>query len=638
MKIKYQHLLRFLNEKPSIEDLSDKLFQLGHEHEVIENQIFDMEFTPNRGDCLSLNGLARDLNVFYESNLDLPSFKDNIDNLDLNFINKSIEDCPNISFLNIEIDNIAGEYKDYLESYFKDLKINKNNFFTDISNYIAYELGQPIHSYDYSLIKNQLVLEKAKGDYEFKTLLNDDILIKKNDLVFLNNNNVINLAGIIGGKNTSCSHKTNNALIECAYFKPESIIGKAVKYNINSDASHKFERGVDPLCHEKVLRRFIKIISDHAKITKLEIYIKDDNNFKEHEIKIDINRINNILGLDFCTDQYIDILSKLGFKIDKIIKVPSYRSDVTNQNDLAEEVARVFGYDNIPLKTINLPQMEFSSLKSNENKVRQFLIKNGFNEVINNPFCDKKDVNSIKVDNPLDSNRQFLRSNIIDSVVNNLLYNERRQSDSIKLFEISDIYSLSDLKISESRSLAIIISGRRGHNFKDFSKKLDKKYLYELFNSIDIHLDHEIKSINRDGLNSKIKAPIYFIEIPLSNILDKMDNYQDELKTLSEFTQYQQISEFPSSYRDLSFLIKESSKISEVQNKLENIKAKFLKNSYMFDFYINKDLAETKIGFRMIFQSNKKTLTDQEIEESINQIIKPILLIDSVSIPGIDNN
>ena len=138
MKIHYKDIIRFIDEKPSIDDLSNKLFQLGHEHEI-EDEVFDMEFTPNRGDCLSMHGLARDLNVFYEVNNLIDIYEEDIEELELDFINKSEADCPNISFLKIEIEGQISKYKDYLSSYFFNLKIKKKNFFTDISNYISYE-------------------------------------------------------------------------------------------------------------------------------------------------------------------------------------------------------------------------------------------------------------------------------------------------------------------------------------------------------------------------------------------------------------------------------------------------------------------------------------------------------------------
>ena len=154
MKVSYPHLVNFFKEKPSIEDVSEKLFQLGHENEIIDN-ILDIEFTPNRGDCLSLLGLARDLSVFFALDT-LPAFySENFEALDLNFQNHSPEDCPAISFLSINVDEIPSKYEDYLESYFTTFQINKNNFFTDISNYLAYEMGQPTHCYDAKQIKRR---------------------------------------------------------------------------------------------------------------------------------------------------------------------------------------------------------------------------------------------------------------------------------------------------------------------------------------------------------------------------------------------------------------------------------------------------------------------------------------------------
>ena len=643
MKISYKHLLRFIPAKPTISDLSKKLFQLGHEHEVNIDGIFDIEFTPNRGDCLSLIGLTRDLNVFYDTNPELPLYDLDIPGLDIEFINKAKDECPNISFLNIEIEGEISEYKDYLNSYFIDLGVKKNNFFTDVSNYIAYELGQPTHSYDFSLIDNEIVLENVKNKIMFTTLLDDELELKKNDLVFTSKNDVINLAGIIGGKNTSCTNRTSNALIECAYFKPESIINKAVKYNINSEASYKFERGVDPQCHERVLRRFVQIVKDHARVLKIEIYSQAPIKHNQKELEFDMQRINQILGINYSPLDYKKALSRLGFKINGNIIVPSYRNDICHQNDLAEELARIVGYDNLPRKSINFPKnLNEASTKFelSDKKIKHFLISNGFNEVINNPFSCENNSESIKVDNPLDTNREFLRTNVLDSLIQNLLYNENRQHDSIKLFEISDVYSICSegKKISQKKYLSAIISGRRGHNHRDFSKKLDKNYFVSLFNSIDIEIAKDVLSINRDKIDSKFKTPIYAIEVPLDKINGQFETYNYEQDNSQDFAVFKPISEFPSSSRDISFSIKNSEKIEDVLEELNKTSADFLKSSFIFDFYFNKNTQETKVGFRAIFQSHSKTLTDHEIQKSLNKIVKPILSIESVTIPGLHKN
>ena len=633
MKIVYEHLLNFLVDKPDIEELSSKLFQLGHEHEI-DGSIFDMEFTPNRGDCLSLLGLVRDLNVFYQIDIDIPIYKDQIPLLNLNFINQAQEKCPSISFLNIEIKGQITNYKDYLEDYFKDLELNKNNFFTDVSNYIAYEMGQPTHSYDYSKVGNDITLKVNAGDFKFTTLLGNSIDLNSSELVFTSQDKIINLSGVIGGLDTACTSTTTNALIECAYFKPESIIGKALKYNIHSDASHKFERGTDQACHEKVLRRFIQIVNDHVEIIKLELYKDKSSNFKETELDFDLKKVNSILGVHVDAKEYKDSLVKLGFEVKKI-KVPSFRSDITHQNDLAEELARVIGYDNIPSASINIAggPDEFNS--SNEDKIKSFLINQGFIEVINSSFTSIIDNDySIKVDNPLDSRRAHLRTSLQKSLIENIVYNENRQKDSIKFFEISDVYTFNQ-GLKKEKKLGVIVSGRKGHNNLDFSQGLDNKYLKELFQKINFDITKYIINIDRTKFNSKVKTPIFLVELKIDDLDQNIKNYKSNKIPLSSFIKYQPISEFPSSYRDLSFSVKDSSSILEIVSTLSNIESKIIKNSFMFDYYKNKKINETKIGYRFIFQSNKKTLTDIEISDEIQKITDLALAIRSVSLPGL---
>ena len=206
MKFAYQDLLNFLSEKPSIESLSKRLFQLGHEHEV-SDEIFDMEFTPNRGDCLSLKGLSRDLNVFFGNLIPYKIYEKDIEPLDFDFRNLSPDACPRISFLEIEIDEHISSYKPYLENYFSKLGNNKVNFFTDISNYISYELGQPTHCFDASSINNQLIFENRTCEEDFKTLHGSNIKLNGKNCIFSLNNQIISLAGVMGGSFTACSKK-----------------------------------------------------------------------------------------------------------------------------------------------------------------------------------------------------------------------------------------------------------------------------------------------------------------------------------------------------------------------------------------------------------------------------------------------
>jgi phenylalanyl-tRNA synthetase beta chain len=632
MKINYQNLINFLSEKPSKEDLSQKLFQLGHEHEI-SGDIFDMDLTPNRGDCLSLIGLARDLEVFFGKSNSIDLFNDDIEPLEINFENLSPNDCPKISFLEIEVEDSKVKYKPYLQNYFYTLGVNKANLFTDISNYISYELGQPTHCFDAESIKTKLTFENKECNSTFKTLLNSEVTLKDSNCVFSINDEIISLAGVMGGASTACSNKTKKVLVECAYFNPESIIGKSIKYNLISDAAHKFERGVDIESHEMVLRRFIKVTQDHTKIKSIKFKSFTEEHRQGLTIPLDVKKINKILGTSLKSNEYLMHLKGLGFEISNEIKVPSYRHDIKTNNDLAEEIARVIGYNNIKSTPLNLNKTNNDTSDDKVARLESLLVNNSFVEVINFPFTAKKEKESINIDNPLDSNRSNFRTSLRDSLINNLLYNERRQKESIKLFEISDIYK-KDIEIKQQKKLGLIVSGRLGNNYNDFSKKLDFEYLYNLLNK-DLKEDiFDITEIDRNTLDTKRKDKIYYVEISLDDIPNSFFSNLVINKKAINFATYKTVSEYPSSSRDFSFSIENLYKVDLVITMLNELSDEIIKDAFVFDFYKNDKTKIVKLGYRCIFQSRFKTLSDEEINNKVKEILSPIIKLDGVSIPG----
>jgi phenylalanyl-tRNA synthetase beta chain len=636
MKISYSHLVSQIKENPSIEMISESLFQLGHEHEI-DGDILNMELTPNRGDCLSVNGILRDLSVFYNVDFKGKIYNEKIDKLQLDFENLSQNICPKISFLKIEIDKIPKEYNQYLNDYFMKLHLNKNNFFTDISNYLSYETGQPTHCYDASKINGKLVLQESEINQEFHTLLDKKITLSDKNSFFSINDEVVNLAGVVGGKSTACTLETKTVLVECAFFEPEAIIGKSLKYDIQSEASHKFERFVDPESHDYVIRRFVNIVSEHANIKDMSFISYEHKKKQAIKIPVNIDKINKILGTDITEDQYVNYLSKLGFIInDNLINVPSYRNDISSQNDLSEEVARIIGYDNIPKQKLPLVKGKTSDTDSVENKLRFFLLDHGFYEVINFPFSSEKSIDSIKIDNPLDSNKEHMRTNLTNSLLENLAFNERRQKDSIKFFEISDVYTFENNKVKKKRNLAIVASGRVGHNHIDFSKKLNKKYLTNLFKDALPSEDFAIQIFNRDGLNSKIKNEIVGCEIDIDNFSTEVLNYKEETGPPSSFKKFSQISDLPFSSRDLSFSIKDFSNRQNLEDYILGYENELLREKFIFDFFYNENSAEIKIGYRFIFQSLNSTITEAQINNVMNDIIGHTVKIKGVTIPGLN--
>lgn len=637
MKIAYKHLLDHIYSQASIEDLSEKLFQLGHEHEI-QDEIFDIEFTPNRGDCLSLKGLLQDLNVFYDIKFNFGKYEKEIPSLKMNFVNNAKSDCQSISFLKIEIDGNIKKYNDRLEDYFGLFDVNKKNFFADISNYLSYEMGQPTHCYDFNKIDDPLTLEESSVSCNFNTLLDKEITLTKKNLVFVSNNKIINLAGIVGGKDSACSDNTNTVLVECASFNPEKIIGKSLMYGIQSDAAYKFERGVDPSCHDDVIRRFIYLVQEHANIKSLKLYKNTFKDTSNNLIAYELDTISKIIGSSINQEQFNSHLCSLNFKINgNNIEVPPYRNDIKTQNDLAEELARCIGYNNIDSKPLNIKKRKFKkSIETvNEELIKRLLIDNGFHEAINFPFS-KTSSNSIKVDNPIDSNKPYIRENITESLIENLLFNERRQHDSIKLFEISDLYEVqNDKKIKKRKKISIIASGRIGKDISNFSKKIDSKYLDSILSPYIKGLSTLTKEIPRDSLVSKIKSKIFCLELDLSEINKNISSYKALSQPPAGFVKYVPISEFPKIYRDLSFSISEYQSMHKLHDLVTTFKDIYLKEVFIFDFYENLKINTLKVGYRFIFQASEKTLTDNDVNLIIDTLIKKSLKISGIEIPGI---
>ncbi len=633
MKIPYKYLLRHIDANPDINELSERLFQLGHEHEI-SNETFDMELTPNRGDCLSLNGLLRDLALFYDISNEKDVYEKDIKPFQFEFINEEEGSCSNISFLKLEIDEVPKVYNNFLKDYFLDLNIKKINFFTDVSNYISYETGQPTHCYDSSMVNEPIRLNFLDESSDFETLLDKKINIDRGDLVFCDNKNeVINLAGVMGGKNTACKKDTKSIIIECAHFDSETIIGKSLKYDINSDAAHKFERKTDPSCHDYVLRRFLNIVESHSSIKNVELFTKTYKKKKEKIIPFNLSKINKVLGTKIDENECLTYLQKLSFSINKsMIEVPPYRNDVESINDIAEEVARAIGYNNINKQTIDISFKNELKINHEEKKIKKLLINEGFYETVNNPFVKESSKESVEVDNPLDSNKKYLRTNLKNSLLDNLLFNERRQQDSVKFFEIADIYSNKDRM--GKRVIGIIASGRIDNNYLDFAKKINNNYLEQILTKLNSN-KYEIENISRQSLESKSKNPIIYCEIEIDSSFEVNFSYDDlSIQDISN-KKYFPISEFPSSKRDLSFSIKDFSKCKILEEFILNFENNLLKDVFVFDYFKNKKMKEIKIGFRFIFQSKDSTITDKEVDGVMNIIINKALEHDSVSIPGL---
>ena len=330
----------------------------------------------------------------------------------------------------------------------------------------------------------------------------------------------------------------------------------------------------------------------------------------------------------------------MGFNIsDNKITPPSYRGDIKTPNDIAEEIARVVGYNNIKAIPLNIHKStdNHHDYKLSELNIKKLLVEHGFFEVINYPFVNNKTANSIRVDNSLDSNREYLRTDLKNSLIDNLLYNEKRQQDSIKLFEISDVY-FSSKEIKNKKMLGIICSGRVGKNYIDFSKKIDKSFLVNIFKSLSDKIEVNPILISRDCLDSKLNNKIVYLEIELNDLksyLQETTNTTLKIMSYDSFIKYQPISNFPLSTRDISFAIKDINGYYEVQDFVLNYKHDLIKEIFVFDYYSDKKNNEIKLGIRIIFQSKQSTITEKQVNQIMQTIQHYTTSINGISIPGL---
>jgi len=634
MKILLDHIKKRITEDLDLNKLSSILINLGHENELINNKILDLEITPNRGDCFSLIGILRELKNFYKVDMDFEIYQGDLKEFKMDFSNNASDHCPSICFLNIEVEGVKEKYIPEIESFFHVLGVKKNNFFTDISNYLSYELGQPTHCYDADKISDKRIkLEVSNKQTTFKTVIGKEVNLKNSNLVFKCDEEIINLAGVMGGASTECSQTTKKVIIESAFFKPDSIIGKSTMYDINSDASHKFERGIDRSLQEKALRRFIYLVQQHAVISKMEIF-KFSNNLdkKKPIVEFSVEKINKILGTALRSEDCKQILEKLDFRVNEYIEIPSHRHDISSLNDISEEVARVIGYDNIERAKIVLPNKKIENT-SKENLLRDLFISNGFYEVITYPFVEAQNTKSIHIDNPLDSSKRFLRTSLKESLINNLSFNERRQKDSVKLFEISDVYHKDKDQILSKKRIGFIASGRQANNYEGFSKKISIKSLEDFLK--DFYKDIKINTIPRKEIDSKNNTDVFYMETDLDNFEFNEKMFNLNILKETKFSKYTKVSDFPSVTRDISYTLNSIGSYDQLEKLLISINDKIIKEVFIFDYYVNPKTEQIKIGYRFILRSDEKTLKDSEVSETMEKIITESLKMDGISILGV---
>lgn len=641
---------------------------------ISTDYIFEISLTPNRADAMSHYGVARDLYAYFKhkgEKVELNNWKEdfNIFGKDKIHININKEFAPNYLgtiIRNVKIEESPRWLKEKLESI--DI-VPKNNI-VDITNYILHDIGQPLHVFDWDCIEGQEInVRLANKGEKLLALDNKEYELSEEDLIIADKKNPLCFAGIIGGLKSAVTDNTKNIFLECAYFDPVIVRKTAKRHGFNTDASFRFERGVNINKTKQSVIKATKVIIDICKgETSSSILGEYRDDYPYFRINFNYERAKKIIGNDISIKDIEIIFLGLGIKIDKIVKddlvlfVPPFRVDVQREEDLIEEILRIYGYDNIdPSENIKIPFIEETQAdiiyKIREN-ISEHLVSLGFYEIMNNSLISERynnfskiinEKNIVKIKNPISKEFSVMRTSLLFGGLESISLNINHRNKDIKFFEFGKIYSVYGADFIEKNMLSIFISGNKNkENWKQKTQKTDFFYIKgivkNLLNKFSINFDQKIleeieNSIFEEGINFYNKdKKLVDLGIVKKSILGLLDIKQDifyaefdmeciyNLLKNKKYSKIKEISKYPSVRRDLAILLDKTVKYEDIYKIAFEVEKKILKEVNIFDVYIGDNIEKNKKSYAISFtlQDDRKTLSEFEINNSMEGIQKAL--------------
>lgn len=654
------------NDHGGIMVLDETKYEVGKDFadyfEIVEDHVIEIGLTPNRTDAMSHYGVARDLNAYLINN-QIKSDFEKVQSLPINIDGASdfkleVEDeelCPR--YIGAIIENVeVKESPEWLKNKLKAIGLAPINNIVDITNYILHGLGQPLHAFDADKIANKTVrvgvveagTKMTTLDGVERTLNGSEILIKDGD------NNSMCIAGVFGGQNSGVSEETKTIFLESAYFNPVAVRKAAKSHGLNTDASFRFERGVDPNNTRTSITHAIKLIEEIAggKVAGqlLENYPKKIEDFY---IILRFSKIEQILGTKIHREKVKEILKGLEIKVlNEIpngleISVPAFRADVTREIDVIEEVLRIYGYNKIDApQKISFTPVRFSVNDQDEleNSWARSLQSLGFNEVMNNSLTSVKDeTNAVKLLNPLSNDLAFMRKSLLEGLLENANYNINRKSADIKFFEMGKIYHKKQT-YEERKQVAILVSGKDiAENWLTPKSATNfyhlKGYVKVLLERLNLEFSEDVLEDERfeEGIsilvNQQVVARLGKVSAQFLKDFDiEQDCYYAEielelaqkLRSEKQSLKYMEIPKFNKIRRDLALLVDKNVLYKDLLQVAKNNKSQLIKGINLFDVYEGKNLPEGKKSYALSFDllNEEKTLEEKEISEVMNSLIK----------------
>ena len=619
----------------------------------MDDGVIDFELTSNRGDLLSILGMAYEIGAIYDKK---------VKDIDLSY-NQSNEDINNSFKVNVKTDNcsiflakrvenvVIKESPTFIKNRLIASGIRPINNVVDISNYVMLEVGQPLHYYDADTLNGCLEVRMAEENEKLTTLDDVERTLSSEDIVISDGKKAIGLAGVMGGADTEITENTKNIMIESAIFDNVKI-RKTSKEILRSEASNRFEKGLDPNRTYMAIERSCHLLEKYADAKIVGGLVKyDTTSLEDTNIDVSLEKVNRVLGTTISKEDVLNVFRKLAFECevngDKItVSVPKRRIDISIEEDLIEEVGRIYGVNNIEGKLPSLPLKQGSYNKTLRN-IRNKMIDLGLNETLSYILVNDKEATKYTTDNveivklldPMTEERNTLRYSMIPSLVKIYEYNKARSQKDVSIFEIGKGFYKKDEQYGENLKLCALMTGERYLSVK--SKQVDfydiKGVAEELLDYLGYagrysfvvkdELPKEFHpyqtaqiSVNNDivGIIGKLhpnctKDNVYVLEINLDKLLEKKTGKM----------KYKEISKFPSVKKDLAVVIDKDITSEEIAKQIKKLAGNLLLGNKIFDVYTGENIEENKksIAYSLEFGAADRTLTDDEINAILEKII-----------------
>ncbi|MCU7798056.1 MAG: phenylalanine--tRNA ligase subunit beta [Candidatus Thiodiazotropha sp. (ex Myrtea spinifera)] len=627
----------------------------------LDDQAIDVDLTPDRGDCLGLVGIAREVGVINRCSVSVqavhpvtPTIDDQID-VDL----LADEACPRYLCRVVKGVDVNAETPLWMQERLRRSDIRSLGPVVDVTNYVLLELGQPMHGFDLQKIAQKIQVRMAEQGEMLTLIGGQEIELKENTLVIADQKRPLALAGIMGGEDSSVGETTQNILLESAFFTPMAISGKARNYGLHTDSSHRFERGVDPQLQSKAMERATALLLEIAGGEPGPIVeaVNQKQIGERPLIDLRANRVNKVLGVEIERAEVLDILNRLEMQVIETgegwqVRAPSCRFDIAIEEDLIEEVGRIYGYARIPTNR-GAFSMEMRGRQEAEfdlGKAKQLLVGRDFQEVITYSFVSPEiealvdpEQTGIRLANPISADMAVMRTSLWPGLLQTARYNQSRQQSRVRIFESGLCFVRDGGEIRQERVLAGLVSGDRLDEQWDssndpvdfFDMKADIEALLSLCDSADrfvfaagkhpalhpgqsavIHYGDE--AVGRIGmLHPELEKQL---DLTSTSFLFEIDLAKIELGSLPAF---ESLSKFPSIRRDIALVVDESVTFEAVRNVIRESSGKIIKDIRLFDVYTGKnvDSGRKSVALGLILQEKSHTLTDQEVDEVLERVL-----------------